>query len=382
MGVPALNEAATIRRVIEIASAGLAALPHEAEIWLADGGSSDGTVERFLATRSHAPLSAVVDSSSPGGKGRNVLSLVRKAVERSVDALVIIDADTTSTRPEWIGELSSPVVEGRADYVSPVFAASQGGPLRHLVSRPLVYGFAGGDISQPTGGEVCLSSQMCRRVLEAPMTDPAVQGYGIDIHLALECIGTGLPFDQAELGVKRHRARPWSTITFIAEAVATAGFKQLYRHRDRVLTWETPLLPKTSPSSNAVSTAVLDRSVLDLEVVTQRFLITRDLYADQYRMLLQADQEALGEALRGPNISREAWRTIVSRFTADAVNGGNAEHLASALMPIMLGRMASFGNQLLDSPADLARSVDEDLTWIASNRLRALSHEAVMAEDV
>lgn len=382
MGVPALNEVHTIRRVTEIAGEGLAAIPHDSEIWLADGGSSDGTVDRFLGTQSRIPLTVFVDNSVPGGKGRNVLAMVSEAVEKSVDALVLIDADVTSTQPEWIAMLAAPVTEGRADYVSAVFAASQGGPLRHLVSRPLVYGFAGGDVSQPTGGEVCLSLNMCRRVIDEAVTDPAVLGYGIDIHLALECIGAEMPFAQAELGVKRHRARPWSTITFIAREVATAGFQQLRRHRDRVLRWSSPAVPTTPLPSDNISTAALDPAVLDLKSVRRRFLATRDEHSDLYRRLLHDERDVLWEVQRATAISGEAWRTVIARFAGDAVIGGDAERLASALMPLMLGRMVSFGEQLLESPADLNRSLNDDLVWIASNRPNTLGVETRITRNV
>lgn len=88
------------------------------EVIVVDGGSTDGTWEWLEAARERYPtLVAIRDEScslkySPGpiARGRNVA--IRAAVS---DVIACADAGCTY-RPDWLGRLTAPILEGKADY--------------------------------------------------------------------------------------------------------------------------------------------------------------------------------------------------------------------------------------------------------------------------
>jgi glycosyltransferase involved in cell wall biosynthesis len=88
------------------------------EVIVVDGGSTDGTWEWLETARERYPtLVAIRDEScslkySPGpiARGRNVA--IRAAVS---DVIACADAGCTY-RPDWLGRLTAPILEGKADY--------------------------------------------------------------------------------------------------------------------------------------------------------------------------------------------------------------------------------------------------------------------------
>jgi glycosyltransferase involved in cell wall biosynthesis len=107
--VPALNEAATIREVLERVDA----LELESQIVVVDDGSSDGTsdvVERFADGR---PDVVLVRQATNRGKG----AAVRAAIPHATgDICVIQDADMEYD-PADVPMLIEPIVRGAADVV-------------------------------------------------------------------------------------------------------------------------------------------------------------------------------------------------------------------------------------------------------------------------
>ncbi|PZM14482.1 glycosyltransferase family 39 protein [Rhizobium tubonense] len=82
------------------------------EILVADGGSTDGTVERVRVWEAKAPVRLISGSGARGLAG-DVLAAARSATG---DIVVVMDADL-SHPPDEIGNLVGPIVDGTSDMV-------------------------------------------------------------------------------------------------------------------------------------------------------------------------------------------------------------------------------------------------------------------------
>lgn len=179
--VPTLNEADNIDLLLEAVLA-QSVLIADLEILVADGGSTDGTVERVREWASRAPVRLIACDGTQGLAG-DVLAAARSTTS---EVVVVMDADL-SHPPALIGELIRPLVEGAYDMaIGSRYVAggdTPGWPLwRRLLSR-------GGsllarlltDIADPLSGFFAVRRDRLLAV------DPAAAGFKI----ALEVLAVG-----------------------------------------------------------------------------------------------------------------------------------------------------------------------------------------------
>jgi hypothetical protein len=208
VGIPARNEAATIASVALAADAGLrTAFPaSDNVIVLADNGSTDDTAAAFLAAAT-ATRQLVVQSGGAGtGKGTNVLALIRMALDRDADRLILLDADVRSGEPEWIDRLAGAVDSEVPTLAVPTYRRNryEANTTNHLAS-PLVAALFGTPLQQPIGGEFALNRALLRSVplWKAPASASL---YGIDIWLTANALREGHRVVEVPLGTKLHNS--------------------------------------------------------------------------------------------------------------------------------------------------------------------------------
>ena len=132
----------------------------------ADGGSREGTSDVIASSTGGVPTitGAYV---GPPGKGSAFRAIFEVASELEVQACAVVDSDLRSITPEWIHRLISPVREGRADYVTPLYARHKfDGTITNNVAYPLTRALYGWRLRQPIGGEFGFGPELARDFLD------------------------------------------------------------------------------------------------------------------------------------------------------------------------------------------------------------------------
>ena len=151
-----LNEARDIPRLVDSL---LAQRPPAAEIIIVDGGSNDGTWEWLQQTaQKHPTLLAVRDPTcslkytpGPVSKGRNV------AIAASTQRVIACADAGCSYSPDWLAELTAPLVHGKAQYALGGSCLDMSDPkVWDLASAP----FFGVKLSLTTPNKSCTARSM------------------------------------------------------------------------------------------------------------------------------------------------------------------------------------------------------------------------------
>lgn len=206
--LPALDEEATVGRVVRMVHR----LAHDTglvdEIVVMDSGSTDDTAR--VATEAGATVhhrdEVLPEVGSRPGKGE---VLWKSLAVTTGDVVVFVDADLVDPQPQLVTGLLGPLltdptvelVKGCYDRPLEGAGSTSGGRVTELVARPLISRFypdlAG--MVQPLAGEYAGR----RRLLEAI---PFCGGYGVEIAMLIDTLELrGLPaIAQVDLGRRQH----------------------------------------------------------------------------------------------------------------------------------------------------------------------------------
>lgn len=368
VGIPSRDEPETIGNVVRQVDLGLAALPGNPSsiIINVDNSLAPDTRSAFLATPTRFAKESHRPDPAAAGKGGNVFTILRLARLYGARAVCLLDADVRTLAPDWVARLAGPVLAGTADFVSPRYATSQGGPLRTLITRPVVEGLFLAAVDQPTGGEVAFTGDLAASLLPTAPSR-AVLGYGVDIFLTTEAVQRRARLACADLGTKAHRLRPWHTITPIAREVVAAALEQLRRHRESLRHKLPDQLDEPDRRAAGTTAKPARRAVPTEESVALRrhFRDGLDRYATFYRRFLPA---GLIPADSAPDqVSAEQWPAILFALIRYALdNPGQQDECAAALMPLFEGRMVSYAAESSAGPPDFARYRRDRLIALAA----------------
>jgi len=370
VGIPSYNNAHTIGQVVRAVSAGLGKYfpDRRALVVNSDGGSKDGTREAVLGAEldidsllfvSH-PVHPIQRISTPyhgiPGKGsafRTIFALAKRCKAR---ACVVVDADLRSITPQWVELLARPILEREFDFIAPYYLRHKyDGTITNGIIYPLTRALFGKRLRQPIGGDCGLSGRLATRCLEKEVWQTDVARFGVDIWVTVTAIAEGFRVGQSYLGAKLHDAKdPGADLTSMFRQVVGSVFELMETYpslwqgvqaSEPVPMFGFPFEVGVEPISINVERMIkaYGQGVSDLHQIYQSFLTPKTL-------------AALGDCARQPHekfhVPDELWVRVIYEFGAAWEHHAmDREHLLQSLVPLYLGRTASFVLEVRESTA-------------------------------
>ncbi|HLC40117.1 MAG TPA: glycosyl transferase family 2 [Methylomirabilota bacterium] len=386
VGIPSYNNARTIGHVVRAASAGLTKYFRDARAVIvnSDGGSTDQTQE-IVAQADVPELSTIlVSHGSPliakiltpyhgiPGKGSAFRAIFQIADRLGVRAACVVDADLRSIRPDWFELLLGPVVEGHADYVAPLYQRHKfDGTITNSIVYPLTRALYGKRVRQPIGGEFGFSGDLARLFLAKPVWETDVARFGIDIWMTTTALAEGHRVCQAYLGAKLHDAKdPGGDLTQMMTQVVGSCFDlvECYESIWAGVHGSEPVPLFGFPHAVGVEPVPVNAERM-LSIFRQGLTALEELWATVLSQSLRAElREAAGAPVQRVRVTDPVWTEVVYRFAvAHHRRSIPREHLLGSLVPLYLGRTASFVLEMWEAGAQeveerverLARSFEE-----------------------
>jgi hypothetical protein len=377
VGVPTLNHAATIAATLDVIDRGLTQyLPRARTVVIgADGGSNDGTLEIFgqgsgaaaAARSSGLRTRHRIAAACRGLPGRaSAIRLIFTVTDLlQAQAVVICDPDDTGFAPEWIGALLGPVASRSIEVVAGAYRRH---PLEGLLVtqliRPLMRAAYGRQFEQPLLGAFACSRRFAAGCLAGDAWDRNPIREVIEVWLAAAAVAGGFPIGQVSLGRSQPSRRPGSSLQAVFAPVVGALFGTLDSHasiwvgNDRTVpppVVDLGALAPVDPVAPALDSsglgATFRQDVRDLQPVLEQIL-TADTLAS---LLAMADA--------GTSVVQYddgTWVATVCDFVAAYHRGAiDRTHIVQALMPLYLGRAASFiGRHAESSVTDIEQDLE------------------------
>lgn len=378
VGIPTLNNAATVRQVVQAVNAAFVRyFPRDRTVLLnSDGGSTDETpaiVRNMSAddagtvTVSHQ-LRTTHRISAPyhglPGKGNALRQILTVADLTQARAVAVLDADVTTVTPEWIAALVRPVKDQQFDYVAPIYARHPAdGPLISQVVRPLMRAAYGWQVQEPLAAEFGCSSRFFTHCLEQDIWESDLSRYGIDLWFTGEALSRGFRCCQAPLGPRLLSSTPDRPgLSQVFQQVVGAAFDCLDLHAGYWLAREAS---ESLPIVGSGLAGRADATGVDGARLTQSFCADlRNLQGVLESILRPQTLATLNEAAAGDceqlRFSDELWVATVYDFLMAHHRGVmRHEHIAQALIPLYLGRTGSFLMQYAAAdPAEVTAALE------------------------
>jgi hypothetical protein len=366
VGVPTLNNAATIGGVVEAVHHAFARyFPRERTLLVnSDGGSDDGTpavlrdyaavgVAGETLTVTHG-LRTMHRISTPyhgvPGKG-NALRLILTAADLAqAKAVAVLDADVTSVTPEWIAALIRPVKDQQFDYVAPVYVRSAlDGPLVTQIVRPLMRAVYGWQVREPLAAEFGCSNRFLAYCLEQDVWERELAQIGIDLWVTGTALSNGFRCCQAPLGPRVQSVAPnRPAFREVFQQVVGSAFVCL---EENTAYWLARGASDPLPVVGTVPAPRIDPPAVDGGRLAESFCadvrnlqsVLQSILSSETLSSLNRIAEVEGEQLLYPD---ELWAATVYQFLVAYHRGVmRRDHILQALIPLYLGRTGSFLRQ-------------------------------------
>ncbi|MBI4611063.1 MAG: glycosyltransferase [Candidatus Rokubacteria bacterium] len=368
VGIPSYNNAGTIGHVVRAAAAGLAKYfpGMKAVIVNSDGGSTDGTQE-IVARAELADLATILVSHPTTtiakivtpyhgipGKGSAFRAIFRIADSLDVRACAVVDSDLRSIMPGWFELLLRPIVENHFDYVAPLYQRHKfDGTITNSIVYPLTRALYGKRIRQPIGGEFGFSCDLARVFLDKPVWETDVARFGIDIWMTTTAVAEGFRVCQAYLGAKIHDAKdPGGDLTAMMTQVVGSCFDLLETYEP---VWSLVRGSQAVPLFGFPHAVGVEPIQVNVERMLAIFAQGLEDLEELWGKIMPGPLlETLRAAARAPagafRLEDTLWAEVLYRFAlAHHRRVFPREHLLRSLVPLYLGRTASFVLETVDA---------------------------------
>lgn len=370
VGIPSFNNARTIGHVVRACAAGLAKYfpQRKAVIVNSDGGSTDGTrevvlaaepdVESLLLVQHRVPVVQRISYPYHGvpGKGSAFRMVFAVAQQLRAKACVVVDSDLRSIAPHWIELLAGPVLEREFDFIAPFYLRHKfDGTITNSIIYPLTRALLGKRVRQPIGGDFGISGRLTARFLEKDVWQTDVARFGVDIWMTLTAVAEGFRIGQAYLGAKLHDAKdPGTDLSSMFQQVVGSLFALLETYE---AVWRSTKSSESVPMFGFPFDVGVEPIPINIERMVNGFLRGMADLSEIYRLVLAPETFAnLAAAARCARdrlrITDTLWVHIVYDFAASYHHRTmDRQHMLQSLVPLYLGRTASFVMEVWDSTA-------------------------------
>ncbi|HUU50006.1 MAG TPA: glycosyltransferase [Nitrospinota bacterium] len=211
VGIPCYNNEDTIAHVVEMVIEGLKKYYSDKKyaLFISDGGSLDDTREK--ASRASIPLGSkrkIAIYRGMPGKGTSFRALFELAGLLTAEACVVVDSDLRSITPEWIKLLADPILEKKAEFVTPYYSRHKyDGTITNHIIYPMIRSLYGVQVRQPIGGDFGFSGGLASLYAKEDVWNTDVARFGIDVWMTTTAINEGCKIVQANLGIKVHDSK-------------------------------------------------------------------------------------------------------------------------------------------------------------------------------
>lgn len=371
VGIPSYNNARTIPHVVKAVQAGLAKYFPKAKCVLvnSDGGSNDGTPDLVNQTSVGNLETILVDHPvylinkiiTPyhglPGKGSAFRTIFKIAESLNAKACCVVDSDLRSITPEWIELLLDPIMDKGFDYVAPLYSRHKfDGTITNSIVYPMIRAMYGKRIRQPIGGEFGFSGKLASHYLTKNVWESDVARYGIDIWMTTTAIGDGFKVCQSYLGAKIHDAKdPGSDLSAMYTQVVSSLFTylELYEH-----IWKKIKDSEQVPTFGFRFDVGLEPVTVNIERMISAYQLGIDSLGQILEKILNVDELNELNILAKNNLKDfhfpdGLWVKVVFRYAiAYHRKVWAVDQLMKSMIPLYMGRTASFVIANLDSSAD------------------------------
>lgn len=365
IGIPTYRNATTVGMVVQTILDGIAEDFGDLRVVLinADANSRDGTRQAVADATTDVSSIPVVSGGYTGNQGRGgaVRAILQAALTLGAQAVVVLDAHTTSITPQWIAALARPVLDNQVDLVMPRYRwPLPYGGLSDLIFYPLIRALWGCSLRQPGAGDCAIAPALAELVIEQDVWGTEVAAAGFEVWLSSLALtqdpnsknnpspspAPGWRVGQVDLGEKSYLARNHSTYfpTLFRQAVGT-----LLRQVDRrKAVWQTlPAIRSTPTFPGPPVTSAEPVSTPDLTPLVDSMVVGwTEHRALWQRILTPANLNAI-EGLAAQTFTQfvfpsDLWARIIYDF-AVVYNKGerDPDRVVDSLLPIYQGRLAS-----------------------------------------
>ena len=379
VGIPTLDEAATIAHVVRSADGGLRLVeerfgPVQAKIVNSDSCSRDGTGRIFSAQSTSFPKQQVSTTGRPG-KGKNVRRLLDIAAEFGADCLLLLDGDLHSIRPEWVPALAAPILRANADFVYPRYLRNrfEGGITNHLCV-PLIYSVYGRYVRQPIAGDFGLSRGFIDLARRAAWPE-AADHYGVDVTLTIMAIEAACGMAEARLDQKVHKPVITEKFCWTFTEVCEAALSKV---RGAAVAPRAGAMTSSGDSINDIVAFPFDETIVALlSMAEDRFRLWSETNVLEHYGMGRAVRRMVEHARNRLPLEADAypglWQDVLNQAIRAAISGANEPRpMTSLLLPAFLIKMCSFWTRVRALPPG---DVEKQVEALAKETRRALAAE-------
>lgn len=246
------------------------------EVYVLDGWSTDDTVallsERLpdMEEEYGKRVKLIYDELRNAGKGAGMVTGMKQALADGHDRIIFLDADITSMTSKWCDALIEGIERYNVAMTRGYFDRSAfDAQITRNITRPLISMFfpEGREVNQPLGGELCMTADLARHLLDCGIAPPCT--WGIDTFLTINTVTGGYRIAELYLTQKTHKKKSMDQLKTMFIECFDEVVQQVHFHgRD-----------KQVPSDVESLVAVMPRSASDIERVGEdvRTLVYVDL---------------------------------------------------------------------------------------------------------